>query len=163
MCVWYSCNSNHLPLTALPPTPTSQCNWNPLVFFIHFSSWHASNITSSNQKGVVCNLEAACVGGMNIKITELAKLRPTKLEIGTGLPVYHQVCLFEKCPVCIFFNTRPGTCGTSTIRNKLSNSSWEWPKSLLTSGLKQKRWGRGGSQVIPQDSQQAFTWCLGRF
>lgn len=91
MCVGYSCNSNHLPLTALPPTPTSQCNWNPLVFFIHFSSCHASNITSSNQKGVVCNLEAACVGGMNIKITELAKLRPTKLEIGTGLPVYHQV------------------------------------------------------------------------
>ena len=36
-----------------------------------------------------CNLEAACVGGMIIMITELAKLRPTQLEIGTGLPVYH--------------------------------------------------------------------------
>ena len=57
------------------------------------------------------------------------------LRLVPALPVYHQ--FYQKIAGCIFFNARCGT--SSTIRNKLSNSSWEWPKSLLTSGLKQKR------------------------
>lgn len=156
MCVWYiPAIQLNLPLAALPRPPTSQCNWNPLVFFIHFSC-HVSNSTSSNQKVWSVIWPSLCWWHEHNDFCWPNSGQPS--WDWYGLPVYHQ--FFQKMPVAIF-NAR-----LEHVEHQRSGTNW----ATRVGNGQSHCWlpgssGRGGEEESRRSyhriRKKRITWCLG--